>query len=470
MTEQSVIQVLLLVVLVWYLAVWWCLVVRDWAGWEHLRWWKKPKRRKRRPRAYKRPKPFEGLTRKPVCAACAAEEEREGEGVPREAPPKIERERGRRPEIDTSGQFCPAEECVYYGWLDRGNIVSNGHPGGGPWRQLHCVECGKYFQETLGTIFYGSSVPAEDIIRVILALSEGVSPRKVGRIFGVDKDTVLRWLVAASAHSEGVLGYVMDELYALLRDVNEEGKGRRRCWVWAAIDPMSKLLLAVEVGDRGLEMAQRLVHGVVSVLAPGVVPLFLTDQFAAYGRALLTHPSTSSGQVFGHWVEKVSEKSGRVLRRWVPDDQLCYAQVKKRRARRKIVEVTRLVVYGARDAVEVALTEAGHKINTAFIERVNRTWRAHVPGLGRREEGLAKSESGLRRRVVLVMGYYDLCLPHASLREALVKPEPTKGSGSLKKWRPRTPAMAAGLTDHVWPMKEFLLFRVPPWRQEAVAA
>jgi IS1 family transposase len=239
--------------------------------------------------------------------------------------------------------------------------------------------------------------------------------------------------VAASEHSEAVLGYVlhelhlgqvqMDELYALLRDVGEEGKRRRHCWVWAAIAPASKLLLAVEVGDRSLETAQRLVHGVMSVLAPGVVPLFLTDQFAAYGRALLTH--------FGHWVEKVSEKSGRVLRRWVPDEKLRYAQVKKRRARRKIVEVTRQVVYGARDAVQVALAEAGHKINTAFIERVNRTLRAHVPGLGRREEGLAKTESGLRRRVVLVMGYYDLCLPHESLREALPRPEPTKGSGSL---------------------------------------
>jgi hypothetical protein len=228
----------------------------------------------------------------------------------------------------------------------------------------------------------------------------------------------------------------MDELYALPRDVSEEGKGRRRCWVWAAIAPPSKLLLAVEVGDRSVGTAQRLVHGVVSVLAPGVVPLFLTDQHAAYGRALLTHPSTpSAGRVFGHWVEKVSEKSGPVLRRWVPDEQLQYAQV-----------------------------------NRTLRQAQGRLLRAHVPGLGRREEGLAKTEGGLRRRVVLVMGYYDLCLPHESLREALARPEPTRGSGSLKRWRPRTPATAAGLTDPLWPMEEFLLFRVPPWRQEAAAA
>jgi hypothetical protein len=85
----------------------------------------------------------------------------------------------------------------------------------------------------------------------------------VARIFQVDKDTVWNWLVSASAHAEAVLEYVidelhleqvqMDELYALLRDVREEGQGRGKCWVWAAIDPVSKLLLAIEVGDRSLE-------------------------------------------------------------------------------------------------------------------------------------------------------------------------------------------------------------------------
>jgi IS1 family transposase len=292
----------------------------------------------------------------------------------------------------------------------------------------------------------------------------------VGRIFEVDKDTVLSWLMAASAHAETVLEYVihevhleqvqMDELYGLLRDVSEEG--RRKCWVWVAIDPVSKLLLAIEVGDRSLEMAQRLVHGVVSVLAPGVVPMFVTDQLAAYGKALLTH--------FGCWVEMISERSGRVLRRWMPDERLRYAQVKKRRARRKIVQVSTEVVFGTTEAVQRTLKALGQRINTAFIERVNRTLRAHVPGLGRREEGLAKTESGLRRRCILFVGYYNLCLPHTSLREAFMQPMPTKGNGSPKKWRQKTPAMSAGQTDRVWHMRELLLFRVPPWRQEEAVA
>jgi IS1 family transposase/transposase-like protein len=469
MTIQQVIQISLIAILVWQI---WFFHIRMGVKWGEKRKRKQTKQRKGARKKKKPPKPFEGLTRKPVCEQCAAEADKQEQEVKREPPPKIERKRGRKREIDTRKQFCPEKECGYYGWLDRGNIISNGHPSGGRWRQLRCVVCGKHFQETIGTIFYGSSVAAEDIMRAIALLSEGVSPRKIARVFKVDKDTVLSWLVEAAKHSETVIGYMvhnleltqvqMDELYALLSEMREEGEKRGQCWVWAAIDPISKLLLAIEVGDRSLNMAQRLVHGVVSVLAPGVVPMFLTDQLAAYGKAILTH--------FGYWVERKSEKSGRTLRRWMPVERLQYAQVEKKRRRRKIVAVTTRVVYGTKEAVASALAKVGHKINTAFIERLNRTLRSHVPGLGRREEGLAKTKEGLLRRLCLVMGYYNFCLPHLSLREALPKPIPTKGNGSPKKWMPRTPAMAAGLTDHVWTMGEFLLFRVPPWRQEATTA
>jgi hypothetical protein len=59
----------------------------------------------------------------------------------------------------------------------------------------------------------------------------------------------------------------------------------------------------------------------------------------------------------------------------------------------------------------------------------------------------------------------NFCLPHGSLRQPFPQPLPTHGTGSAKQWRPCTPAMAAGLTDHVWTLREVLLFRVPPWPQ-----
>jgi hypothetical protein len=74
----------------------------------------------------------------------------------------------------------------------------------------------------------------------------------------------------------------------------------------------------------------------------------------------------------------------------------------------------------------------------------------------------------VERQAVLVQGYYNLCLPHGSLREELPCPIPTKGRGLPKKWRQRTPGMAAGITDHVWKMSELLMFRVPPWWQQVI--
>ncbi len=73
----------------------------------------------------------------------------------------------------------------------------------------------------------------------------------------------------------------------------------------------------------------------------------------------------------------------------------------------------------------------------------------------------------MRQQLALYQAYDNFCLPHASLRQALPQPEPTNGTGSAKQWRPRTPAMAAGLTNRVWTLREVLLFRVPPWPQPA---
>jgi hypothetical protein len=78
---------------------------------------------------------------------------------------------------------------------------------------------------------------------------------------------------------------------------------------------------------------------------------------------------------------------------------------------------------------------------------------------------LCQSEDGVQQQLALYHCSYNFCLPHASLRLPLPQPEPTQGTGSARQWQPRTPAMAVGLTDHVWSLKEMLLFRVPPWPQ-----
>jgi hypothetical protein len=95
--------------------------------------------------------------------------------------------------------------------------------------------------------------------------------------------------------------------------------------------------------------------------------------------------------------------------------------------------------------------------------------RQRVAAIGRRVNTLCQGEAGLQQLLVLFQVYHNFVLPHASLRQALAKPIPTNGSGSAKVWRPCTPAMAAGLTDHVWSLQEVLCYRVPPWPQAQMA-
>src|SRR5207302_5957378 len=174
------------------------------------------------------PKPFPGLTRKPPCASCeqAHEHDPQPPGCP---PPRIVSTRGRPRQVDTSSHFCPHPPCAYRGWVGLGNISANGHPNGGPWRQRHCTSCGGYFQETHGTPLHGKRVAPEKLVWAVGALAEGLGIRAVARVFEVDPNTVLQWLVEVADHLKAFSQYFLhdvrvtqvqlDELFALLSAV-----------------------------------------------------------------------------------------------------------------------------------------------------------------------------------------------------------------------------------------------------------
>ena len=78
---------------------------------------------------------------------------------------------------------------------------------------------------------------------------------------------------------------------------------------------------------------------------------------------------------------------------------------------------------------------------------------------------LCQGEASLQHQLALFHVYCNYVLPHASLRQPLPIAEPTHGTGSARLWQPGTPAMAAGVTDHMWTLKKVLFYRVPPWPQ-----
>src|SRR5262249_11275053 len=268
----------------------------------------KPKRKRSR-----EPKPFAGLTQKPHCALCEQETGETAPAPPRRPDPMPPTNRRPRT-VDTSMHFCPHAGCDYRGWLGLKNLRANGHPNGGPGRQLHCTACEGYFPAHHGTIFHGKQAAVELVGRGVACLAEGLGIRATARVFEVAPNTVLQWLTEAAEQLRTFSAYFLcdlhleqlqlDELYAVLRalkagEISEDAAimrlDRSPSWVWTAMDPRSKLLVMVDIGSRTLAMAQRVVHQVVQVLAPSCVPLFLTDGFKAYTTALLTH--------FGQWVQ-----------------------------------------------------------------------------------------------------------------------------------------------------------------------
>jgi hypothetical protein len=147
----------------------------------------------------------------------------------------------------------------------------------------------------------------------------------------------------------------------------------------------------------------------------------------------------------------------------MPLPQLRYAQVIKTVRRRRLVRVTHRVVFGTLEAVQQVLAAQGWQINTAFIERGDPTIRQHVPPLGDGSPRCARVRTAYAISwpcitCTIIAAY--LTPVYANPCSSLSRPH---GMGSAKRWRPRTPAMAAGLTEHVWTPREVLCFRVPPW-------
>jgi hypothetical protein len=147
----------------------------------------------------------------------------------------------------------------------------------------------------------------------------------------------------------------------------------------------------------------------------------------------------------------------------MPVPGLLYAQVVKSDRRRRLTAVTHRVVFGARETMGPILAKGGGKINTTLIERLNLEFRQHVAAIGRRVNTVCKHEAGLPQQLAIFRPYPNFVLPHASLRVPLS--DLMDAMESSKRWKSRTPAMAAGLTDRVWSLREVLMLRVPPWPQ-----
>ena len=301
-----------------------------------------------------------------------------------------------------------------------------------------CHECHKTFSATKGTVFYRLRTAAETVSLVVTLLAHGCPVQAIVAGLGFDERTVAAWWARSGRQGQAVhesLGEQPRDLGQVPADELRVKKQGGIVWMALAMMVTTRLWLGGEVSaQRDMTLIRRLSERVRRCAARRPL-LICTDGLVSYIRAIR--------ETFRDPVQ--TGKGGRPrLRPW---RNICIAQVVKRYERRRVVATDRRMVEGTPARVETlrCRSQGDGVINTAYLERLNATFRARLAPLARRCRALARQTLTLHEGMFVVGTVYNLCTPHTSWSQT----------------QKMTPAMAAGITDHGWTLHELLSFHVP---------
>jgi transposase-like protein len=341
--------------------------------------------------------------------------------------------------------FCRNMKCPARGKTNAGNIGVHSLKA----RRYKCAVCQKTFTETAGTPFYRLRHSEELVTRVITLLAHGCPPQAIVAAFALDERTVASWRDRAGQHCQAIQAHLVEvprDLGQVQMDELRVKQQGRIGWMALALMVRTRLWLGGAVGlSRDASLITRLVEKVracASALCIGL--LFCTDGLKTYISAIR--------QSFREAVP-TGQTGRRRLQAW---KRIFIAQSVKQYEHGRVVGIDRRIIAGEAADIEAMLegSQGGGVINTAFIERLNGTFRQCLSSLVRRGRGLARQSRTLEMGMYLVGTIYNFCCEHQSLR----KPGLIGGH----KWLERTPAMAAAISDHCWSVSELLSYRVAP--------
>jgi IS1 family transposase len=228
------------------------------------------------------------------------------------------------------------------------------------------------------------------------------------------------------------------------KNCGPEDRHQGDCWDHVALDPENRLVVSLVVGKRPEDATHELVRDFHQRTGGRVMRLMTSDEYPVYESAI----RATYGQ------EVTPPRTGRPGRPQNPytvvPPEVTYATVHKERENNRVVSVSTRVVFGTAAAVALALVAStvSSVVNTCFVERHNGTDRNRCSRKVRKSYAFSKAWDAHRAATVLSYFSYNFCWPVRTLR--------VKGEGG--RWHARTPAMAAGLTDHVWSLQEWLTF------------
>jgi IS1 family transposase len=213
------------------------------------------------------------------------------------------------------------------------------------------------------------------------------------------------------------------------------------CWDHVAFDPEHRLVVSVVVGKRTEAHAQQVVSEFRERTDGRPINLMTSDEYPAYAAAITA--------VYAFPVSVPASPTAPEAETRLPD-WLVYATVHKTREQNRVVNVETRLVFGLLLSLAAALlwSAVSRRVNTVFVERVNGTDRGQNSRKVRKTYRFSKDWDVHAAMTYFTQYSYNFCWCVRTLREKI----------GPKRYRPRTPAMAAGLADHVWSLEEWLLF------------
>ena len=346
--------------------------------------------------------------------------------------------------------FCPNMDCPARGQIGKGNISVHSQKE----KRCICDVCQQTFTTSKGTIFYRLRSDPQIVLWVIILMAYGCPVQAIVKAFGLDERTVSDWHGRAGKHCQNIHEHLVEKNQQDLEQVQaDEIKVKTQkgtYWMALAMAVRTRLWLGGVVSrKRDLDLIQALADKVRTIAL--CRPLLLAvDGLASYVTAF----RLAFRSKVPHWRDEI----GRC--RMVSWPDIAIVQVVKQRIDGTLT-IDRRMVQGGKEMVErlIQSTQNGKGvINTAFIERLNATFRQRLNHLVRRTRTLARRSETLVAGMYLVGCFYNFCDFHHSLRLKL-----SVGSFGYR-WVQRTPAIAAKLTDHQWTPTELFAFKVPPPR------
>jgi transposase-like protein len=347
--------------------------------------------------------------------------------------------------MNPEAQFCPNSSCHASGQEGLSNIRVHSRKKG----RYKCTCCGKTFSERRGTAVYQLKKPVDLFVIIVTLLVNGCPPQAIVAAYGLDWRTVASWQKRAGNHArqvhEQVIGQSHLDLGQVQADEIKVKTQRGYLWLALAIMVSTRLWIAGAVSPhRDKALIRRLANQVRQV-AQYQPLLIAVDGLASYIKAfrLAFRTKVHTG------------KRGAPCK--IPWPDLMIVQVVKRHSA-DVFTIERRIVQGCAEMVQSLIDNSqgiGGGINTAFIERFNATFRQRLGFLARRTRALARRLQTVESGMYLLGSVYNFCTFHNSLSVQIAV------GYTAKHWVKRTPAMAAGLTDHRWTIYELLHFKVP---------